>query len=136
MTIATDQGFQQWSGAMPLRGWALTMSGHGEEGITQIRLAAYRSTRETRDRPYYLALLAEAFAQVGQTAEGLEALAEALATVAKSGVRWWEAELHRLRGELLLRHAWHSQRRRKPASSRPSPWPAASRPSRWSCGQP
>jgi predicted ATPase len=41
-------------------------------------------------------------AQVGQTTEGLEALAEALATLAKSGVRWWDAELYRLRGELLL----------------------------------
>ena len=39
---------------------------------------------------------------MGQTAEGLEALAEALATLARSGVRWWEAELYRLRGELLL----------------------------------
>src|SRR5262249_33888084 len=43
-------------------------------------------------------------AKVGQTAEGLEALAEALATVAQSRVRWWEAELYRLRGELLLQH--------------------------------
>ena len=42
---------------------------------------------------------------MGQTTEGLEALAEALATLAKSGVRWWEAELYRLRGELLLQHA-------------------------------
>jgi predicted ATPase len=56
-------------------------------------------------RPYYLALFAEASAQVGQTAAGLEALAEALATLPKSGVRWWEAELYRLRGELLLQHA-------------------------------
>jgi predicted ATPase len=39
---------------------------------------------------------------VGQTTEGLAALAEALATLAKSGVPWWEAELYRLRGELLL----------------------------------
>ena len=35
----------------------------------------------------------------------MEALAEALATLPKSGVRWWEAELHRLKGELLLQHA-------------------------------
>ena len=108
MTIATDQGFpQQFAQATPLRGWALAASGHGEEGITQIQqgLAAYRATGATRDRPYYLALLAEASAQVGQTAEGLEALAEALATLAKSRARWWEAELHRLRGELLLQHA-------------------------------
>jgi predicted ATPase len=49
-----------------------------------------------------LALLAEASARGGQTTEGLEALAEALALLTTSGVRWWEAELHRLRGELLL----------------------------------
>jgi predicted ATPase len=42
---------------------------------------------------------------VGQTAEGLEALAEALTTMAKSEVPWWEAELYRLRGELLVQHA-------------------------------
>jgi predicted ATPase/class 3 adenylate cyclase len=105
MTIATDQGFQQLAGAMPLRGWALTVSGHGEEGITRIRLAVHRATRATRDRTYHLALLAEASAQVGQTAEGLEAVTEALTTLGKTGVRWWEAELYRLRGELLLQHA-------------------------------
>ena len=106
MTLATDLELPQLlAQATPLRGWALAASGHGEEGITQIRLAVYGATRPTRDRPYYLALLAEASAQVGQPAEGLEALAEALATVAKSAVCWWEAELYRLRGELLLRHA-------------------------------
>jgi predicted ATPase len=108
MTIATELEFAQlFAQATPLRGWALVASGQGEEGIAQIHrgLAAYQATRATRDRPYYLALLAEASAQVGQTAEGLRALDEALATVAKSAVRWWEAELYRLRGELLLQHA-------------------------------
>jgi class 3 adenylate cyclase/tetratricopeptide (TPR) repeat protein len=50
----------------------------------------------------YLALLAETYARVGQLTKGLEALAAGLATVAKSGGRWWKAELYRLRGELLL----------------------------------
>jgi predicted ATPase len=107
MTIATDQKFPQYfAQATPLRGWALAACGQGEEGRAQIQrgLAAYQATGATLYRPYYLALLAEASAQVGQTAEGLEALAEALATLPKSGVRWWEAELYRLRGELLLRH--------------------------------
>jgi predicted ATPase/class 3 adenylate cyclase len=103
MTIATEQEFpQRLAEGTPLRGWALAVSGHGEEGITHIRLAAYGATRATRDRPYFLALLAEASIQAGQVAAGLEAVTEALATVAKSAVRWWEAELHRLRGELLL----------------------------------
>jgi predicted ATPase len=108
MTIATDQEFpQQVAQAMLMRGWTLAESGHGEESIRQIQqgLAAYRTTSATRDQPYYLALLAEALAKVGQSTAGLEALAEALATVATSGVRWWEAELHRLRGELLLLRA-------------------------------
>jgi predicted ATPase len=103
MTLATEQDFpQQLERARPLRGWALAARGHGEEGLIQIRqaLAADRSMGLTRDRPYNLALLAEASAQGGQTSEGLEALAEALALLATSGVRWWEAELHRLRGEL------------------------------------
>jgi predicted ATPase len=89
MTIATDQGLSQLlAQATSLRGWALAASGQGEEGIAQIHqhLAAYRATGATRDRPYHLSLLAEACAQVGQTAEGLEALAEALATLTKSGV--------------------------------------------------
>jgi predicted ATPase/class 3 adenylate cyclase len=108
MTVATDQEFRgQVAAAMPLRGWGMAASGHEEEGRAQIQqgLAAYRARRAVRDRPYQLALLAEASARMGQTAEGLEAVDEALATVAESAVRWWEAELYRLRGELLSQHA-------------------------------
>jgi len=54
------------------------------------------------ERPYYLALLAEAYGTIGQPKEGLGVLREALAVVDKTGERWWEAELHRLKGELLL----------------------------------
>jgi predicted ATPase len=89
ITMATDQGFPQYlAQAMPLRGWALAASFPGEESMAQIHqgLAAYQATGPTANRPYYLSLLAEA-----------------LATVAKSRVRWWEAELYRLRGALLLR---------------------------------
>jgi predicted ATPase/class 3 adenylate cyclase len=108
MSIATEQGFpQQLANATPLQGWALAACGGGAEGITQIQqgLAASQAIGTVRDRPYHLALFAEVSAQVGQTTAGLEALAEALATLPKSGARWWEAELYRLRGELLLQHA-------------------------------
>jgi predicted ATPase len=50
----------------------------------------------------YLAPLAEAYGQAGQVDEGLQVLAEALIYVEQSGECWWEAELHRLKGELLL----------------------------------
>ena len=76
MSIATDQGFpQQVAAAIPLRGWALAVSGQEEEGIAQIHqgLVAFRAMGATRDRLEHLALLAEASAQVGQTTEGLAA---------------------------------------------------------------
>jgi predicted ATPase len=60
-------------------------------------------------RPYFLALLAEAYGRGGQVEEGLCALAEALAAVEKTGERFYEAELHRLTGELLLARAAANQ---------------------------
>jgi predicted ATPase/class 3 adenylate cyclase len=99
MTIATDQGFpEQVAMAAPLRNWGLVAHGQGEERIARL----HQSLHAFQGRLDYRALLAEAFAQVGQITKGLEALAEGLATVAKSGGRCWEAELYRLRGELLL----------------------------------
>lgn len=56
-------------------------------------------------QPYYLALLAEAYGKAGRAEEGLILLADALAVAHKTDERWWEAELHRLKGELLLRQA-------------------------------
>jgi tetratricopeptide (TPR) repeat protein len=53
-------------------------------------------------RPYYLALLAEAYEKAGQADERLRVLAEALTAVHTTGERQHEAELYRLKGELLL----------------------------------
>jgi predicted ATPase len=47
-------------------------------------------------------LLAEAYGQVGQPEAGLTVLDEALTLVATTEARWWQAELHRLKGALLL----------------------------------
>jgi hypothetical protein len=108
MIIATDQGFpEQYAQAASLWGWALGVCGQGEEGRVQIQqgLAAARAIGAAGLRPYHLTLLVEVSAKVGQPPEALEALAEVLATVANSRVRWWEAELYRLRGELLLLHS-------------------------------
>jgi predicted ATPase len=68
-------------------------------------LAAWCATGAQVARPYMLALLAEASAQVRQREEGLPLLAEALAMINDTEERRWEAELHRLKGELLLQQA-------------------------------
>ena len=89
---------------MIIRGWALAELGQGEAGIAQIGqgLAAALSTGAEFFRTYFLALLAHAHHSVGQSEAGLTVLAEALAQVEKTGERFWEAELYRLKGELLL----------------------------------
>ncbi len=66
-------------------------------------LAARQATGAELIRPYFLVLLAEMYGGIGQAEEGLNTLGEALAAVHKAGERHWEAELYRLRGELLLK---------------------------------
>jgi predicted ATPase len=86
------------------QGWVLAEQGQREDGITQMcqGLAAYRATGAEALRPHFLALLAETYGKVRQAEEGLTVLAEALALVGKTGERYYEAELHRLKGELTL----------------------------------
>ena len=105
MTCSIEQGFPfplAWGTI--LRGWAVVKQRQGEEGIAQIHqgLAAYRATGSESARPYFLVLLAEALGKAGRTEEGLSALAEALALVDKTGERFYEAELYRLKGTLTL----------------------------------
>ena len=56
-------------------------------------------------RPWFLCFLAEAYATAGRFEEGLAAVAEAIAIVEKTGQRYNEAALHRLKGELVLRRS-------------------------------
>ena len=53
-------------------------------------------------RPYYLALLAVVYGDIGQPTAGQAMLAEAWALVDKNGERWYATELHRFQGALLL----------------------------------
>jgi len=105
MRLAKDQGFPFWvaHGAL-LRGWALTQQGKMQEGIEQCNqgLTAHRATGAENLRPNYLALLAEAHGTMRQPEAGLAVLTEALTLVDKTGERWYEPELYRLKGELLL----------------------------------
>jgi tetratricopeptide (TPR) repeat protein len=103
ITLATEYGLVGYAtqGTI-IRGGALVKQGQGGEGIAQLHqgLAAWRAAGSVV-RSYYLALLAEAYGHIGQTADGLSTIAEALAFVHTTGERSWEAELYRLQGELL-----------------------------------
>jgi predicted ATPase len=105
LTLATEQGFPFWMayGRM-LRGWALAEQGQVEDGIAQMQqgLAACRAMGTQLGPIRCLPWLAAAYAKVGQVEKGLTVLAEALAMVGKTGARFSEAELYRLRGEITL----------------------------------
>jgi predicted ATPase len=103
--IATKQGFVMWlAGGIFTRGWALAQQGQGEAGIAQMvqGLAATHATGAEFLRTHYLALLAQGYETAEQPETGLRVLAEALAQVEKTEERFWEAEIYRLKGELLL----------------------------------
>ena len=65
-------------------------------------LSEWRATGARVHHVYHLALLADAYRQATEHAHGLRAVEEALAVASESGERFWEPELYRLKGELLL----------------------------------
>jgi len=112
ISLAIEQGFPHWraQGAI-LRGWTLAQQGQSKEGITQIEqgLIAYRATGGEIARPYFLALLAEAYGIMGQPETGLATLAEALTLADTTEEGFYEPELYRLKGELLLQQSLDHQ---------------------------
>jgi DNA-binding NtrC family response regulator/predicted ATPase len=107
IALAHDQGFERWLGSgLMRRGWALAEQGAPAEGIAQMRegLAVWRSHLGLT---HFLAMLAEAHARAGDFDAGLPVLDDALALAHTSAEHHYEAELHRLRGELALRQGIH-----------------------------
>jgi predicted ATPase len=102
--LAADQGLLFYLvGALVLQGWALVERGSSEEGMAQIR-QAFEMGGPTRAhwRGHALSLLAEACGKRGEFTEGLAVLATALTLSEQTEIRYYEPELHRLRGEFLL----------------------------------
>ena len=88
------------------RAQALTFLGQLDEGIAGLRasLDAVRTSGMKWGSSTLLAVLAQALRNAGQVEEGLAVVAEAQAFVARTGERTHEAEIHRVKGDLLLAH--------------------------------
>jgi predicted ATPase len=105
VAVAAEQGFHHWCAeGIIYRGWVKVENGDVTEGISLLGsgLAAYRATAKAW-MPYFIALLAGACEIAGQVQEAATLLDEALQIVETSGERWPAAELHRRKGQLLLR---------------------------------
>jgi predicted ATPase len=104
--VATMQGFPLWAAmGRVLHGWALAMQGQGAEGLAQVGqgIATVRATGAVLFVPYMCTLLADVAARLGRPADGLQALTEAHMLVEQHEERYWEAEVCRLWGVVLLR---------------------------------
>jgi DNA-binding winged helix-turn-helix (wHTH) protein/tetratricopeptide (TPR) repeat protein len=102
--VASRNGFPYWVAVGNiLHGWARAMHGETREGIAEIKrgLEACRVTGVEMDRPFYLALLAEACVRGGQPDEAMSVLDEAFASLRNPRTFFYEAELYRLRGSAL-----------------------------------
>jgi predicted ATPase len=106
VTYATDHGLSAWAAnGTVLYGWAVADGGAAEEGIAELRrgLAASEAMGIQQHTPCFLGLLAELCIGIRNYGEALKLVDEALSRVEKLEERWFEADLHRLKGEALLR---------------------------------
>ena len=144
VALANEHGFSLWlSGGMIYRGWSLTALGQAEEGVASLTqgLAATRATGAVQGTPVILTSLAQAYAKLGRLPESQTCLAEAGQIIEATDERWSEAELHRVRGDVLniagvqeprpsraiiLRSPSHSDRARRYLSCAPQPASPAS----------
>src|SRR5262245_38504532 len=72
--------------------------------IRPVSTVEFIGLSETNTIGYYCTLLADVCVHLGPLDEGLQALAEAHTLLEHQEDRWWEAEVWRLRGVLLLQH--------------------------------
>jgi predicted ATPase len=108
MALATEHGFAPWVAvATGFLGWALGEQGESEKGlaILQRGVAALQAMRAGIWFPFRCTMLAEVLDLAGKTKGALQSLAEARTTMDQTQEHWWEAEVYRLQGELLWRHA-------------------------------
>jgi DNA-binding winged helix-turn-helix (wHTH) protein/predicted ATPase len=102
---SVEQGLtQELSWARMMKGWVLVEQGRTEEGVAELQhhLAHYRELGSEVARSKFLGLLARALGRAGKVWDGLRVLEEAFEFVRTRGERYYEAELYRIKGELLV----------------------------------
>jgi predicted ATPase len=106
IALATERGHPHFLAEGRLyQAWAIGQQGRVGEAIRQMRqaISVMRVAQKGIGMPYRLLSLAGMHLRARQAPDGLDVLTEALSLVESTGERWFEAELHRVRGEVLLR---------------------------------
>jgi DNA-binding winged helix-turn-helix (wHTH) protein/predicted ATPase len=111
LALASEQQHRRWiKVANFLQGWLIVEQGEWERGIAQMRQGESELVIEARQQTYYATLVAQACLKGGQTEQAYSVLTKELKRVRDTGVRYYEAELHRIKGEVLLRRSASSQK--------------------------
>ena len=100
-----------WSAAGNImRGWCLGAAGQAAESISLVLkgIADLSAPGHKNMQPFFLMVLAQVYGKAGQPEEGLSRLVEAAKLVETTQECWAEAEMHRLRGTLLLSMSKHA----------------------------
>jgi predicted ATPase len=95
-----------WAGrAAFFQGWTRWLRGEGEAGLAEMRrgIGICREQRHVWNLAGFEAALSEAEADAGETDAGVRRLEDALAELERTEERWYEAETHRIRVEILLK---------------------------------
>jgi predicted ATPase len=106
VALAHEKGSVYWKArGMINRGCVLALAGKGSEAVQILRSAidAYRSTGASLFTPWYLSALAQSYAELAQFDDARRCIGEAIATIKTSEERWYEAEVNRIAGEILLK---------------------------------
>jgi predicted ATPase len=104
IAIAAEYGFPQWeAGGTLLRGWARLARGDLESSLADLRgsIAGMEASGSLTWLRFAHFLLADALAKAGSHASAAELVETVLAEIVANGSRWYEAEVHRLRGDVL-----------------------------------
>jgi len=104
--LATEQQHRRWIRTADfLQGWLMVEQGQWERGMAQMRQGESELVIEARQQTYYATLVAQACLKGAETEQAYSVLTKELERICDTGVRYYAAELHRLKGEVLLRRS-------------------------------
>ena len=106
VALSDEKGALFWKASgILLHGQLCAVEGKATEAVEAITfsLAAIRSTGTKMFVPYYLAYLAIAYADIGQFDEAWRCIDDAVSAVKTTKESWWEAEINRVAGEIILK---------------------------------
>ena len=105
IAFSREHGFTRWLGrGFVILGWALVELGDTDEGLSELQrgIDVCKSVADEVGMPGLLAALAEGYVRVGDASAGLRIVADAMTVAGRTGEASWDAELIRLRGEMLM----------------------------------